>query len=202
MPSSDEKEAEGHFHLYRNEGLDGRKDLRMSMRGQFLNAVQQFNGAIFSNHRKNRAMCRDVFAVDPKGYDLIYIDTPYVSQFSDCDYTRRYHFIEGYCTYWEDLEIPANTSTKKIRSYPTSFSGKAGALDAFDRLFDHFRKSILVISYSSNGIPSEKQMIELLKQFKRTVEVHKTPHLYSHGNHKHKVGNNNNSVHEYLFIAK
>jgi len=59
-----------------------------------------------------------------------------------------------------------------------------------------------VVSYSSNGIPSEKQMVELLKGFKRKVEVHRIQHLYSHGNHNHKVGDNNNSVHEYLFIAQ
>jgi DNA adenine methylase len=196
------KRPRGIFTFTGMKGWDGRKDLRISMLEQFLNAVGQFNNAVFSNRRKNKALCKDVFAVDPKGYDLVYIDTPYVSHFSDCDYTRRYHFIEGYCTYWKDLEIPSNTQTRKIRSYPTDFSSKAGAFDAFGRLFNHFRNSTLVISYSSNGIPSEKQMVELLKGFKRKVEVHKISHLYSHGNHNHKVGDNNNSVHEYLFVAQ
>jgi adenine-specific DNA methylase len=196
------KRPRGIFTFTGMKGWDGRKDLRMSMRDQFLSAVCQFNGAIFSNRRKNKAMCKDIFTVDPKGYDLVYIDPPYVSRFSDCDYTRRYHFVEGYCSYWKDSEILSHTLTKKIRSYRTDFSTKARAFDAFTRLFDHFRNSTLVISYSSNGIPSEKQMIDLLKNHKRKVEVHKIPHLYSHGNHNHKVGDNNNSVHEYLFIAK
>jgi DNA adenine methylase len=26
--------------------------------------------------------------------DLVYLDPPYVSHYSDCDYTRRYHFVE------------------------------------------------------------------------------------------------------------
>jgi DNA adenine methylase len=196
------KRPRGIFTFTGMKGWDGRKDLRLTMKEQFLSAVDQFNGAVFSNKRKNKAFCRDVFDLDPKGYDLVYIDTPYVSPFSDCDYTRRYHFIEGYCTYWNEVEILDNTLTKKIRSYPTDFSTKSRAADAFERLFDHFRDSKLVISYSSNGIPSEKQMVELLQRFKKKIEVHKVPHLYSHGNHNHKVGDNNNSVHEYLFVAQ
>ena len=196
------KRPRGIFTFTGTKGWDGRRDLRLTMKEQFLMAVSQFNNAVFSNKRRNKAQCKDVFSVDPKGYDLVYIDTPYVSPFSDCDYTRRYHFVEGFSSYWEGAEILSNTLTKKIRSYPTDFSTRARAFDAFEKLFHHFRKSSLVVSYSSNGIPSERQMVELLRGFKRKVEVHKIPHLYSHGNHKHKVGDNNNSVQEFLFIAQ
>lgn len=196
------KRPRGIFTFTGMKGWDGRKDLRLTMKEQFLKGVSQFNGAVFSNKRRNKAQCKDVFDVDPNGYDLVYIDTPYVSPFSDCDYTRRYHFVEGFCTYWQGTEILSNTLTKKIRSYPTDFSSKAGAIDAFSKLFSHFRKSKLVVSYSSNGIPSERQMVELIREHKRKVEVHKVEHKYSHGNHNHKVGDNNNSVQEYLFIGQ
>jgi len=196
------KRPRGIFTFTGTKGWDGRRDLLLTMEEQFLMAASQFNGAVFSNKRRNKAECMDVFSVDPKGYDLVYIDTPYVSPFSDCDYTRRYHFVEGFSSYWEGADILSNTLTKKIPSYPTEFSTKAKAIDAFARLFNHFRKSTLVVSYSSNGIPSEKQMVELLKDLKRKVEVHRIQHLYSHGNHKHKVGDNNNSVYEYLFVAQ
>jgi adenine-specific DNA methylase len=200
--ASMKKRPRGIFTFTGMKGWDGRKDLRMTMHDQFLSAVSEFNGAVFSNGRKNKALCSDIFSIDPAGYDLVYIDPPYISRFSDCDYTRRYHFVEGYCSYWKDTEILSNTLTKKIRSYRTDFSTKAKAVDAFDRLFNHFRRAILVISYSSNSVPSEKQMMKLLKTYKHQVEVHKIPHLYSHGNHNHKVGDNNNSVQEYLFVAR
>jgi adenine-specific DNA methylase len=196
------KRPRGIFTFTGTKGWDSRRDLRLSMKEQFLIAVSQFNNAVFSNKRRNKAQCKDVFSVDPTGYDLVYIDSPYVSPFSDCDYTRRYHFVEGFSSYWEGTEILTNTLTKKIRSYPTEFSTKAGAVNAFVKLFNHFRKSKLVVSYSSNGIPSEKQMVELLRDVKRKVEIYKIPHQYSHGNHKHRVGDNNNSVYEYLFVAQ
>ena len=45
-------------------------------------------------------------------------------------------------------------------------------------------------------------MIELLKEEKAEVSVYEAPHRYHSGNHNHKVGDNNNEVTEYLFIAK
>ena len=196
------KRPRGIFTFVGQKGWDGRRDLRLSMKEQFLEAIKLFNGTIFSNGQRNRAFCKDVFDLDPEGLDLVYIDTPYVSQYSDCDYTRRYHFVEGYMTYWQNVEILQHTKTKKIKSYNTPFSTKQKVEDAFRRLFHHFRKSALVVSYSSNNIPDKKEMIMLLKEFKSKVAFFETKHQYSHGNHNHKIGNNNNAVKEYLFVAQ
>jgi DNA adenine methylase len=196
------KRPRGIFTFTGKKGWDGRNDLKLTLREQFLEAVRLFNAAVFSNRRRNRAFCANVFDVDPEPYDLVYIDPPYVSPYSDCDYTRRYHFLEGLCTYWNDVELMPQTLTKKIRSYPTDFSTKDKALEAFRRLFEHFSDSTLVISYSSNAIPSKVEMVRLLKEYKKNVEVKQINHRYSHGNHNHKVGDNNNSVFEYLYIAR
>ena len=42
---------------------------------------------------------------------------------------------------------------------------------AFERLFDRFRESVLVVSYRSDGIPSEQELVSLLRQVKRHVRV-------------------------------
>ncbi len=195
------KRPRGMFTFTGIKGWDGRKDLKLSMREQFLIAVNALNSAVFSNGQQNKAFNSDVFELPPDLADLVYIDTPYISPFSDCDYTRRYHFVEGYCRYWKDIEI-TNTTTKKMKSYDTAFSTKARANQAFQKLFHHFRKSALVISYSSNCIPSKAEMIELLKNEKSKVTVYESAHRYHHGNHAHKVGDNKNEVIEYLFIAE
>ena len=89
-----------------------------------------------------------------------------------------------------------------MKSYDTAFSTKARARQAFQKLFHHFRKSTLAVSYSSNCIPSKAEMIELLKNEKSKVTVCESAHRYHHGNHAHKVGDNKNEVIEYLFIAE
>lgn len=195
------KRPRGMFTFTGIKGWDERKDLKLSMREQFLIAVNALNSAVFSNGQQNKAFNSDVFDLQPDLADLVYIDTPYVSPFSDCDYTRRYHFVEGYCRYWKGVEL-TDTTTKKMRSYDTAFSTKARAKQAFQKLFHHFRKSTLVISYSSNCIPSKPEMIELLKHEKSKVTVYESAHRYHHGNHAHKVGDNKNEVVEYLFIAE
>ncbi len=195
------KRPRGLFTFTGQKGWDGRLDLKLSMREQFLIAVKAFNNAVFSNGQQNRAFNHDVFDLEPDLADVVYIDTPYVSPFSDCDYTRRYHFVEGFCRYWQGCHIVESTTTKKIRSLPTAFATKAGAPAAFARLFKHFRGSKLVVSYSSHCIPNKAEMIELLRQEKKNVEVHEAPHRYHSGNHAHKVGDNNSAGTEYLFIA-
>ena len=195
------KRPRGMFTFTGIKGWDERKDLKLSMREQFLIAVNALNGAVFSNGQQNKAFNSDVFDLQPDIADLVYIDTPYISPFSDCDYTRRYHFVEGYCRYWKGVKI-TDTTTKKIQSYDTAFSTKARARQAFQKLFHHFRKSTLVVSYSSNCVPSKSEMIELLKNEKAKVTVYESAHRYHHGNHAHKVGDNKNEVIEYLFIAE
>jgi DNA adenine methylase len=185
----------------RKKGWDGRRDLKMTMEQQFVLAVESLNRAVFSNSKANRATNSDVFELDPRGIDLVYIDPPYISQYSDCDYTRRYHFVEGFCSYWKDIQIQKHTVTKKFPSYPTAFSKRTGAEESFRRLFDHFRESTLVVSYSSNGIPWRDELTRLLKDVKKNVRVYETPHRYSFGTHGHKVNDNNNLVREYLFVA-
>jgi DNA adenine methylase len=198
--ASMKKRPRGLFTTTGRKGWDGRQDLKLSMRDQFLRAVEVFNGAVFDNGQTNHALNEDVFSIEGR-YDLVYLDPPYISQFSDCDYTRRYHFVEGYCSYWKDLDIAYHTKTRKIKSRVTAFSSKTTASAAFERLIHHFRDSIIVISYSSNCVPSKRELVDLLRQQKRKVEVYDENHRYHHGNQRHKVGQNNNSVSEYLFIA-
>jgi DNA adenine methylase len=195
------KRPRGMFTVTGRKGWDTRIDLKLSMREQFIIAVNTFNSAVFSNGQQNKASNLDVFELQPDLVDLVYIDTPYISPFSDCDYTRRYHFVEGYCRYWKGVEI-TDTTTRKIRSYDTAFSTKARARQAFQKLFHHFRKSTLAISYSSNCIPTKSEMMALLKNEKSKVTVYESAHRYHHGNHAHKVGDNKNEVVEYLFVAE
>lgn len=183
---------------YRHD--DGRKDLRMSFEDQFLEAVQVYNEAVFDNGQENRAVRGDAMLVRNKP-ELVYMDPPYFSQHSDNEYVRRYHFAEGIACDWQDVEMQWNTKTKKFKSYPTPFSTRSGAYDAFDKLFRKFRDSIQVVSYSSNSLPKLDEMVELMSKYKRHVEVIAVDYRYSFGTQGHKVGDNNNTAKEYIFVG-
>ena len=179
---------------------DGRKDLKMTIREQFLAAIHQLNGAVFDNGKSSRAVHGDAMNLRHTA-ELVYIDPPYYSPLSDNEYVRRYHFLEGLARDWKDVEIQQHTKTKKFKSYPTPFSTATAAYDAFDCLFRQHKDSILIVSYSSNSLPTQQQMIELMAKYKNQVEVVAVNHRYSFGNQGNKVDDNRNKVQEYLFVG-
>ena len=177
---------------------DGRKDLQKSLSQQFLEAVEAVNNAVFDNHKTNKSVNGDAMALEVEKPDLVYIDPPYYSPLSDNEYVRRYHFIEGLARDWKGVEIQEHT--KKFKSYPTPFSTKNGAYDAFDKLFSKFSDSILIVSYSSNSLPTQEDMVELMKKYKKHVEVVPVDYKYAFGNQA-DAKTHRNSVQEYLFIG-
>lgn len=179
---------------------DGRKDLKKSLNQQFIEAVITINNAVFDNGKENSSRCGDAMELRVEHPDLVYIDPPYYSPLSDNEYVRRYHFVEGLARDWQGVEIQQNTQTKKFKSYPTPFSTRKGAADAFDQLFKKFSKSILVVSYSSNSQPTQDEMLTLLAKHKEHVEVVPIDYIYSFGNQK-AAKTNRNKVQEYLFAA-
>ncbi len=192
----------GVFAYTGNKYDDGRKDLKKDLKQHFSEAVAEWNNTVFDNGKSNKAYNSDIFKLDIGHHDLVYLDPPYFSLKSDNDYTRRYHFLEGFASYWKDDEIDYDTKTKKIKSKITPFSTKTGVYKAFDTLFQRFRDSIILVSYYSNGLPSKEELIEMLHKYKRKVDTIDITQTYSFGTHGHKIGNANNRITEYLFIAK
>lgn len=180
---------------------DGRRDLRISLSEHFLAAVESINQAVFDNGIRSVSRWGDALSVMPRRDALVYIDPPYYSPYSDNEYVRRYHFVEGLARNWEGIEIQNHTLTKKFESYPTPFSTREGAFNAFDRLFRRHRNSVLLVSYSSNSLPTMDEMISLMSTYKQKVEVVPVAHTYSFGNQSSCVRGNNNRVLEYLFVG-
>lgn len=195
------KRPRGIFTYVGHRYDDGRKDLLMTFRAQFLEAVDMVNAAVFDNGLKNQARNGDAMTLQKSGSGLVYIDPPYYSPLSDNEYVRRYHFVEGLARDWQGVAIQEHTITKKFKSYPTPFSSRKGAAAAFDQLFKKFRESVLLVSYSSNSQPTLDEMVAIMAKYKRHVEVVPVDYKYSFGNQSHKVGDNNNDVQEYLFVG-
>jgi DNA adenine methylase/adenine-specific DNA-methyltransferase len=63
--------------------------------------------------------------------------------------------------------------SKHLRLQPqkSEWTDKQRIHFAFDRLFRKFADGYLVVSYRSDGIPSESELITLLKKYKRNVRV-------------------------------
>ena len=194
------KRPRGIFTYIGERYNDGRKDLQKTLKQQFLEAVEAVNRAVFDNGMVNRSRHGDAMDLRLERPGLIYIDPPYYSPLSDNEYVRRYHFVEGLARDWRGVEIQQYTQTKKFKSYPTPFSTRKGAADAFDQLFKKFSKSILLVSYSSNSLPTQDEMTEIMSKHKKHVEVIPVDYRYSFGNQS-DAKTHRNTVQEYLFVG-
>lgn len=134
--------------------------------------VGEANHAIFDNGQTNRSL--NFNAVDVPGeYDLVYIDTPYISKHGVAvDYQWFYHFLEGLTMYdvWGKY-IDYNSKHHRLKPQPNEWTDKKRIYGAFDSLFRRFQNSLIVVSYRSDGIPSEVELESLLRRYKHHVRV-------------------------------
>jgi DNA adenine methylase/adenine-specific DNA-methyltransferase len=162
---------------------DGRRSLRAPLRQLFVEAAAEYNRVVIDGGPECVALCDDIFSVQPSRFDLVYFDPPYAPPRDDNDYIKRYHFLEGLSVYWRGLTIMENTATKKLVKRFTPFSYKRTIHDALWRLFERFVDSTIVLSYSTNSVPAEHEVIDLLRAVKPRVDVYAVEHRYSFGTH-------------------
>jgi len=148
----------------------------------FKKFVREINNCIYDNGRNNKAINLDVFEIpDPKKYDLVYIDTPYFSAHSmtGVDYRDFYHFLEGIMHYdrWGEM-IDYKSKHLRLKRVPCVWTNKKKIYNAFDRLFEKFKESNLIVSYRSGGIPTPEEMVHLLRKYKSNVEVKSKKYQY------------------------
>jgi DNA adenine methylase len=183
---------------------DGRADLRTSLADHFRASVEAWNAAVFDNGLRHEARHGSATALVVDEPALVYVDPQYFSTRSDNDYTRRYHFLEGLVSYWRDLELQEHTKTKKFASVHREFQSRAAAYASLVTLFDRLQAGghDVLVSYSSNCLPSRDEMLAMLRERWRHVDVVGVEHVYSFGTHGHHLGNRNNRVEEYLFFGR
>lgn len=132
--------------------------------------VDEANRAVFDNGQENLALNLDATSV-PGEYDLVYVDTPYISKSGVAvDYLAFYHFLEGLTMYDEwGRYIDYRSKHHRLKPRPNDWTDKHRIHSAFDRLFKRYQKSIIVVSYRSDGIPSESELVSLLGRYKHNV---------------------------------
>lgn len=149
----------------------------------FRKFIEEVNNAVFYNGKQNMSINKDVFNIEGE-YDLVYIDSPYVSEKgSGVDYLDFYHFLEGMVNYneWKE-KIEYSTKNKRLirNTNIKKWADKKEIKNCFEKLFEKFKKSIIVISYRSDGIPSVKELENMLKKYKKEViEVKSTSYKYA-----------------------
>lgn len=161
----------------------------------FLKFVEEANNAVFDNNKQCKAINRNTSEITDK-FDLVYIDTPYInSQGHGVDYADFYHFLNGIVNYdnWQTM-IDYKSNHLRLQRQYNEWNDIASIYNAFGKLFDQFKDSILVISYRSNGFPLIEELEKMLMDIGKSVQTY-----YSHD---FKYVLSNKVSNEVLIVAK
>jgi len=157
--------------------------------------IEEYNEAIFSNGKNNKATSLDVFEL-PDNFDLVYLDPPYMSG-KGVNYLDMYHFLEGIVDYddWSNkIEFSKkNRSMKQVKQIKV-WSKKNEINGLLDKLIKKFSGNKIVMSYRSDGYPSIRKISEMFREHKG-----KNPLIYSI---PYKYVLSEKTVSEILFVAE
>ncbi len=162
----------------------------------FTKFVDEYNRAVFDNGKENTVIGgKDVFNL-PNKVDLVYLDPPYLSKNSRINYHAYYHFLEGLNDYkkWSG-KIDHSSSLKKMveNKKISRWLDREQIIDLFDKMIEHFKDSIIVLSYRNDGIPTKKEIVDIIVKHKGKRPTIKMK--------DYKYALSNGSTKEMLFIA-
>ena len=162
--------------------------------------VLEYNRAVFSNDKKNKVVGGYGALSAPNGVHLVYLDPPYfpVDAGYGTNYLAFYHFLEGLADYKNWIRRIVSASPSKVRRIAdpkeiSHFTRKSEVMVSFAKLFSRYRRNIIVLSYQDNGIPSRDEIISMLREAGKKVEVFEKSYQYVLSTKPRK---------ELLFIAK
>jgi adenine-specific DNA methylase len=146
----------------------------------FLSFAEGANRAVFDNQRQNTALCLDALDT-PQGADLVYLDPPYLNQRGvGVDYRNFYHFLEGltnYATWMQQVDY--SSKHRRLRPVCSVWAKADTFMSAFEALLEHHRRSILVVSYRSDGLPTCEELVGAMRQVKSNVREFRLPQKYA-----------------------
>ena len=108
------------------------------------------------------------------GYDLVYLDPPYVAQNSnELTYMDRYHFLEGLLDYdnWENRIDHSRKSKPIFSGKPlTEWNKKDSFKDRLYSLIDAHKQTTVALSYLCDAYPDQDDLVRYFKsKFKNVV---------------------------------
>jgi adenine-specific DNA-methyltransferase len=185
----------GHFGTTKQQ--DGRADSPERFKERFADNCRRISALVFKGEKPCKAYHGDTRKVLAGiKTDVAYFDPPYATEFSQTNYERAYHFIEGLMTWWEGKEIQADSKTRQYE-IPTEVT-RANAGQFFSD-FLGAAKHIphWIISYRDHAFPTEPEIKKIIAGAGKSSRMQSKEHKYSISA-KHSE---NSVAKEHLFVC-
>ncbi len=137
----------------------------------FRRYASQINKLVFDNGQECKAFHGDaVEAVRKFGGDVLYLDPPYITEFSNNDYEYSLHFVEGLMNRWADKELlDDNRRSYKSRTHYDRDSIRS----LIENLASEARGKYgtVIMSYRDHAFPTEKEIRDIFSERLGNVRV-------------------------------
>jgi len=161
-----------------------------------LNNLELIPIEVQNNGRENKSFNEKANDLIKKlSVDIAYIDTPYNSR----QYAPNYHLLENVAKN-NKPELYGKTKMFDWEKLRSDFSMKKKALNAMTDLIDNMDATHVVVSYNSEGIISEKDLVALMKKqsVNGNVKIEKIPYR----KYKSKKPSDNYDLYELLLYIQ
>lgn len=150
----------------------------------FLKFANEVNTLVFDSGMQCFARNESIFDIESYGYDLVYIDIPYLRKDGSnesSNYLKCYHFLEGLSKYhqWGNM-VDFSSLNHRLKNIETQNDFNKNTIhESIERILSKFRKSKIIFSYKKGGIPSIDTIIQLMKKFKKNVHTTSLHYKYA-----------------------
>lgn len=151
---------------------------------------------IFDNKRNNKAFHKDANElVRQIKADIVYIDTPYNSR----QYASNYHLLENVAVHGKP-DLNGVTKIFDWKNLKSDYSTKNKAMLAMEDLIANIDSTHIILSYNTEGIISENDLIQLLKTYSYDgkVDIRRIPYR----KYQSKKTSKSNELYELLFYIQ
>jgi adenine-specific DNA-methyltransferase len=128
--------------------------------------------------------------------DILYIDPPYNQR----QYGPNYHLLETISRY-DCPDIYGLTGMRKYEDIKSDYCVKNKVIQAFSDLIENAKFKNIVVSYSTEGIMTEDEVVRVLTEcggLKSTLKIKHIPYR----RYKHMAGAVEHNLRELLFFIK
>lgn len=160
--------------------------------------TNEANSLVFNSGKKCYSLNQSAFDIDSYGYDLVYLDPPYLRKDGSnesSNYYKCYHFLEGLSRYeeWRDLIDYKTINLRLKNAEETNEFTLSNIYEKYETLMNNFRKSTIVVSYKKNGVPSISYLVNLINKIKGNAYTVSKHYKYAL-NHQNGNANSNREV--------
>lgn len=135
-----------------------------SMVESFKRYARQLNRLVFDSGQECKAFRGDaVEAVRKFGADLLYLDPPYITEFSNNDYEYSLHFVEGLMNRWADKEL-LNDNRRSYKS--RTHYDRESIRSLIENLASeaHGKYKTVIMSYRDRAFPTESEIKDIFSE--------------------------------------